>query len=174
MMLDISSALRLPGAEIPFELQETLPEQDILGETVRFPEAAMLTGTFTLADETLFIKARLQATAHASCARCLGPVEYLVDVPVEESFRRVQQRPADSEDPWEEQLVFTGKRVELGQLVLSLVLLDLPIRFLCGTGCSGTPDGAGDMVSPDNNEMTLDGARPFSALKQLFTKDQEV
>lgn len=174
MMLDISPALRLPGVEIPFEHLETLPEQDILGEMVRFPDPAKVTGTFTLADETLFIKARLQAVAHASCARCLSPVEHLVDVPLEESFRRVKPGDEDTEDPWEEQLVYTGNRVELGLLVLSLTLLDLPIRFLCSDSCRGTPDSAGDAGSPDTNEMTLNGAHPFSALNQLLTKDQEV
>jgi uncharacterized metal-binding protein YceD (DUF177 family) len=148
MMLDISPALRLPGAEISFEHLETLPEQDVLGELVRFSEPVKLTGTFTLTDETLFIKARLQAVAHASCARCLSPVKHLVDIPLEESFRRVQPGAEDTSDPWEEQLVFTGNRVELGPLVLSLTLLDLPIRFLCGESCRGTPGTAGDAGSP--------------------------
>jgi hypothetical protein len=65
MMLDISPALRLPGAEISFEHLETLPEQDVLGELVRFSEPVKLTGTFTLTDETPFRLSRTQV-AHAA------------------------------------------------------------------------------------------------------------
>jgi uncharacterized metal-binding protein YceD (DUF177 family) len=48
-------------------------------------------------------------------------------------------------------------------------VLDLPIRFLCEGACKGPalliPQGP-------NDEETLD-EHPFSALRQLFTKNQE-
>lgn len=173
MKLDISAALRSPGAEIPFEHQEKLSDQEIAGETVRFPDPVVISGTFGLiADETLLIKGRLRALAHASCARCLSPVTYQVDVPVEESFSMAKPGVPEDEDPWEEKLSFSGSGVEMSYLAQTLTVLDLPIRFLCGDACPGTP--VKNQASKQNSEQTLADAHPFSTLSQLITKDQEV
>ena len=169
MMLDISEALRAPGAAVPFRHLEPLEPMDVLGQTVTYPEPAVVEGFFTLQDETLVITAQLRVTALANCARCLDSVAYSVDVPVHESFLREDPRDQAEEDPWEERLVFSGHRVDLSHLVLSLAVLDLPIRFLCEGACKGPalliPQGP-------NDEETLD-EHPFSALRQLFTKNQE-
>jgi uncharacterized protein len=170
--LDISAALRLPGTEVPFDHRVDLPEQDILGETVSFPEPAIVRGTFLLSGDALIFKARLKVLARGSCARCLKPVNYEVNLPFEEAFAREDQVAGES-DPWEERLTFSGNRVDLTQIVRSLAVLDLPLRFLCGKGCTGiseTPAGRTD--EPYNEEMSAD-AHPFAALQQLLTKHQE-
>ncbi len=172
MTLDVSAALRSPGAEFSFESAVNLPDQVVMGETIRFPTPAVITGTFMMADEELLITGRLHAQAHAACARCLKPVVYQVDVPVEETFRREESNAPTEDDPWEERQVFTGKSVDLEHLAFTLALLDLPIRFLCDRRCAGLPGGSlGD--APLTNEETLADAHPFAALKQLITKDQE-
>jgi len=171
MMLDISAALRNPGSAIPFEHEEPLAETEVLGEKVTFPEPAVIAGTYSLVDEALLIKGRLKATASAACARCLKAVDYPVSVPFEESFLRVDPRTSLQEDPWEERLVFSGNRVDLSHLALTLALLELPLRFLCSQSCKGIAEPAGEM--PPTQEETLDDAHPMGALRQLFTKLQE-
>ena len=170
MMLDITAALKAPGAAIPFEHMEELPAAEILGEEVTFPEPALITGHFSLMDDALVIRGVLKATAHATCARCLKPVTYPVQAEVDETFLRVHPREEVEEDPWEERLVFTGHKVELAHIAMTLALLDLPIRFLCDRKCPGISLESED---PAKEEETLDDAHPFGALKQLFTKFQE-
>lgn len=173
MMLDITAALRAPGETIPFEHQETLQPQDILGETVSFPEALCLRGTYGLIEDELFLEGRLQARAEASCARCLTPVVYQVDVPVKERYTRQDRRALqEEEDPWEESQVFSGHQVDLLPLMRTLTLLDLPIRFLCSKSCKGLEEWQQNQAQ--EQEETLDEAHPFGVLKQMFTKDQEV
>lgn len=172
MMLDISAAFRSPGSAIPFEHMEDLPDTETLGERVVFPEPALIKGTFSLVDDSLVIKGRLTASAKAACARCLSPVKYTVDVPVDESFQQVDPGVETEDDPWEERLVFSGKAVDLSQLAMTLAVLDLPIRFLCRENCAGINDDVtGEDPAP--NEETLDDAHPFGALRQLFTNFQE-
>lgn len=170
--LDISAALRLPGTEVPFEHRVDLPEQDVLGETVTFPEPALVKGTFQLSGDALVFKARLEARARGACARCLEPVDHRVSLPFEEAYTREDQVHGEP-DPWEERLTFTGNRVDLTPLVLSLAVLDLPLRFLCGKGCAGVPESPAGRTEETNNEETSADARPFAALQQLLTKHQE-
>ena len=171
-MLDISPALRAPGAAIPFVHRETLEDTQVLGEAVRFPEPAALTGNYSLVDERLVIRGRLQAEALGACARCLQDVRFPVDIQVEEQFLREDPRARQEEDPWEENLVFSGHKVELGDLIRSLTLLEMPIRFLCGARCAGLPQGAGDKT-PDQHDMTPDAEGPFAALRHLLKENQE-
>ncbi|HSK68303.1 MAG TPA: DUF177 domain-containing protein [Candidatus Limnocylindria bacterium] len=173
MKLDVTQALRSPGEEISFRHEEQLPDQDLMGETVRFPEPALVTGTYHMAGDRLHIKGRLQAAAHAQCALCLAPVVHAVDVPLDETFTRLEPGQKAEDDPWEEHLTFHGSRVELGHLVLSLALLDLPMRFTCADGCAGAPEGA-DAAQATGNEDTAAGEHPFSALKKLFNTEEEV
>ena len=172
MMLNISSALRSPGTAIPFVHKESLEDTVVLGETVTFPAPVVLKGTYSIVDNALVIKGQLSATARGECARCLSPVDYPLDVAVRETFLRVDPREKVEDDPWEERLVFTGTKVDLSHLFLSLVLLDLPIRFLCAQGCQSPGEivPEDELLSQDNN---LDDAHPFAALKQLYTKFQE-
>jgi len=174
MMLDVSPALRTPGQPFPFRHEEVLPPQELMGEEVRFDEPVVLEGSYTMAEEALLIRGTLHATAYASCARCLEPVAHPLRVKIEESFLHTQNAlPEDGSQAWEEQFSFTGSKVELNPLALTLSMLALPIRFLCKEGCKGLPAG-----TPEDNEQDsqkdLPQAHPFSALQQLLTKDQEV
>lgn len=172
MKLDISSALRSPGTEIPFEHREEVPDQVIMGEVVRFTAPAVLSGTFLMAEDALVITGNLSAVAHAACARCLSPVEYRVHVPFQETFTSAKRGDDSGQDPWEAPQTYEGHSVELNQMVLTLTLLELPMRFLCETGCDRIAQGEKDL-SGKNNEETSADASPFLALKQLLTKDQE-
>lgn len=172
MMLDISLALRSPGTAIPFVHKEGLEDTVILGETVTFPAPAVLKGTCSIVDNALLIKGRLSVTAKGTCARCLSPVDYPVNVPVHETYLRADPREEVKDDPWEERLVFTGTKVDLSHLIMSLVLLDLPIRFLCAQGCQPLEEIIPEEELPSKDD-NLDEAHPFSALKQLYTKFQE-
>ncbi len=181
MKLDITPALRNPGEEIAFRHEEPLAEQDVLGETVAFAEPALITGTYHMAGERLHIKGRLKATASAQCALCLAPAVCKIDVPLDETFTRLEPGEEAEEDPWEEHLVFTGSRVDLSHLVLSLAVLNLPIRFVCGPDCPGAPEGAKNSGNPEKDpganpgfEDTAAGEHPFSALRKLFNTEEEV
>jgi uncharacterized metal-binding protein YceD (DUF177 family) len=172
MTLDVSAALRAPGMAVPFVHQEQLPPQHILGEEVVFPEPAVLKGTYSLQDDALFFQAELTVTAHAHCARCLDPVRYTVKVPFVETFLREDPREQTEEDPWEERLVFSGHQVELAHMVLTLTLLDLPIRFLCRANCDRSPLDT-KKLEELNSQDQLEDANPFAVLKQLLTNNQE-
>ena len=176
MLLDISRALRTPGEEIPFQHCDAIPPQEIFGETVTFDDV-LLKGYLSAADDSLRIRGIMTAVAHGRCAMCLNPVDYQVEVPFDEVFtRQTRFTRADEASPDEEErLTYEGSKVELSHLVMTMAVLDLPIRFECGEDC---PAKAGmlpdDTLSSSASQKDLPDQHPFSALQQLLTKDQEV
>ncbi len=142
MLLDVSRAAASPGTEVAFTHREPIPPQEIMGETVAFPEPALFSGTCLVKGGKLFLKGHMDVTASAHCARCLDPVRHPVSVAFDEAFVPAD-RPAQGEDGeagGEEGFVFDGPLVEMGRLALTLAVLELPIRFLCGEGCRGLPE----------------------------------
>ena len=176
MLLDISRALRAPGEEFPFLHRDEIPPQDILGETVEFSQVLM-TGRFSLTGDSLRLCGALSAVAHGHCAGCLKPVDYQVNVPFDEVFTRVTRYTQQAEIPGEEDgWLYEGSKVELSQLILTLAVLDLPMRFVCGPDCPVLGHMPSDEDSPTTHACQKDmpDQHPFSALQQLLTKDQEV
>ncbi|MBQ9262938.1 MAG: DUF177 domain-containing protein [Clostridia bacterium] len=137
----------------------------------------LLTGFYSVADESLHIRGQLTATAHAHCAWCLRPVDYPIEVPFDETFARLTKYNRQEENPDEEErLMYEGSKVELSHLAMTLAVLELPIRFECGDDCEGQAEFPSGDEAPSTRDCQKDmpDQHPFSALQQLLTKDQEV
>ena len=169
MLLDISRALRSQGTEFSFALEGEIPDQDILGEMVSFDKVTM-SGSFNAAGKSVLVEGQLTAYASARCAKCLSPAQAKVKVP----FREIFVQDGDPEDP--DKFAFEGYSLSLDHLALSLALLDLPMRFLCGGDCKGLCPVCGANLNKKTctcRKETLT-KHPFEALQHLLTKDEEV
>ena len=176
MLLDISRALRAPGEEIPFLHRDQIPPQEIFGETVTFSDVC-LTGRFSAADDHLRIWGKLTCIAHGHCAGCLQPVDCPMEVPFDEIFTRQNRFTQPEEASWdEEQWMYEGSKVELAHLVMTLAVLETPIRFECGPQCPALAELPSEDDEQESHACQKDmpDQHPFSALQQLLTKDQEV
>ena len=175
MLLDISRALRAPGEEIPFLHRDAIPPQEIFGETVAFSDV-LLSGFVSAMEDHLRLHGTLRTVAHGHCAGCLKPVDYQVEVPFDENFVRITRFTQQEETPeGEERWMYEGSKVELSHLSMTLAVLDLPMRFVCGDDCPALA------ALPSEENFTshacqkdMPDQHPFSALQQLLTKDQEV
>lgn len=163
MLLDVSRALRTPGEYFPFVHHETIPPQDIYGEQVTFDEPVVLEGRFSMSGNDLTLEGELSATAHSRCCNCLEPAQVNLKVPFREVFTKVDRFSEDAEDD-PDRLVFSGSKVELDHLTLTLAVLELPIRILCRPDCEGYKQMAPQYAVPQK-------ANPFSVLQDLIKND---
>jgi uncharacterized protein len=163
--LDVTQALQRPGEDFPFEVKVGVSPQDLDGEPVAFDDVA-LSGTYSAMDGAVQLKGILRTTAHASCAKCLKPVNYPMELSFRESFRK------DTVETEDEAFRYEGNSVSLDQMVLTLLMLNLPMRFLCREDC---PGGAQNPYSTNSKSSCQeDTQRPFEALKRLLEEDEEV
>jgi len=169
MELDVLKALLAPGTEFPFEAEVDVPPQDVIGETVTF-DPISLKGAYSAQDGMIRLQGRLTTTAHAVCAMCLTPVAVPLDFRFDETFRK------DVNELEDEAFHYEGSKVTLDQLALTLVMLNLPMRFLCSEDCRGGEACQSIMqdISKSSCEEELPTQRPFEALQRLLTKDEEV
>ena len=169
MELNVSKALLTPGTEFPFEAKVSVPPQDVIGEEVTFDEV-LLTGVYSALDGNVQVAGELTTRAHAACAMCMQPAVVPMHVVFSESFCKNANEIED------EVFCYEGNKVTLDQLTLTLLMLNLPMRFLCKENCEG--DEALQAYKQDifksSCEEESQTQRPFEALQRLLTKDEEV
>lgn len=169
MELDVSQGFLHPATPYPFQASLMLAPQDVGGETVTFAPV-MLEGTYFVADDTVRLEGRLTTTARANCALCLGLAEKAVEVTFDETFRK------DANETEDECFSYEGKVVPLDHMALTLVMLNLPMRFVCGR-----PDCHADVALKAWNEEEKTWAendgetatyRPFEGLDVLLDEEK--
>lgn len=126
-----------------------------------------VSGTFqTMEDGSVTVDGMLKTTAHARCANCLAPASAQVTA----SFRETFVRGGDPED--EDIFVYDGYLVDLDRLVMTYLLLEMPMRFLCRSNCEGMTawvEGDSDFSLYREGEPPKT-QRPFAGLQQLLAQ----
>ena len=171
--LDITDALRRPGETFSFTHAEYIEPQDIMGEIVTFDPVRM-EGSCTLNDGKLHLKGRLATIAHGTCAKCLDAAHYPVNLSFHEIFSRKGESDEEEADDLDQtdRLAYDGPQLAVDQLALTLVVLELPMRFLCKEDCRGFEESE----EVNQHKHCRDDAnvqRPFAALQQLLAEKSD-
>ncbi len=170
MELDVSKGFISQETAFPFEAEVVLPPQDICGETVSFAPVK-LNGKYTVYDDMVTVEGSLETVAHGACSVCMEPAQAPVTVSFTERFRR------DADEEEDECFRYEGKKLPLEHMTLTLVLLNTPMRFDCGTGCTAAvelkPWNEADKVWAENGDDVQDTYRPFEGLKDLLDNGEQ-
>ena len=171
MNLDVTKAFVRPMEDFPFEVEVALDTQDVNGDQVSFDPVKM-EGTFSMIDDVVTLQGELHTVAHAPCALCMETASAPVDVAFRETFRK------DADEEEDGCFRYENKLLPLDHMTLTLVLLNMPMRFQCDHDCTG---GAGltawdeqKTVWAEEDDGEQQGTyRPFEGLAQLLEEEQK-
>jgi len=166
MELDVTQALLRPGDSFPFQAKVSISPQVVDQETITFDTVA-LTGAYSAMDGAVYVKGSLSTTVHAPCALCLETVDTPMEIAFTETFRK------DAIETEDEDFAYEGSAIPLDHMSLTLIMLNLPMRFLCDGNCAGSTEYQ-KYRSVSKSSCQEDTQRPFEALKQLLEEDEEV
>ena len=175
MKLDVLHALRNPGTEYVFSVEQELSPQDVSGSEVTF-DVVKLNGKLVAGEDgSVTVEGKLSTVAHSQCAKCLAPAIS----EVEGEFRETFIHGGDPED--DESFAYNGGAIEFDKLTLFYVMFNLPMRFLCKEECEGLTMYAGtDVTIGTEADVTttlcqdeLNVQRPFAALQQLLAEKSD-
>ena len=103
---------------------------------------------------------------YGACCMCMEPAQAPVAVDFTERFRK------DANEEEDECFLYEGKKLPLDHMTLTLVLLNTPMRFDCGTGCAPAvelkPWNEAEKVWAEDGDKPQDTYRPFEGLKDLL------
>jgi len=170
MFLDVSKAFVRPMVDFPFEANVPLEPQEINGDLVSF-DPVQLEGSYVMSDDVIRVQGKLTAVAHAPCAVCLNPVDVTVEMDFEETFRK------DADEEEDGCFRYEGKQLPLGHMVLTLVLLNLPMRFKCPVECRADGElkawNEAEKIWAEEEAENEGTYRPFEGLQQMLEADQK-
>ena len=143
---------------------------EVLSDPVHFVDVRAEGEYLCPGDNRISVKAEVSAQADTRCSRCLEPVRVAVRATVD----AVYDRQPDPDDP--DLYSFEASTIELTDAVRDALLLELPMRNLCSEDCRGLCPVCG--INLNKGTCTCqEGAEvmnPFSALKSIVLKDEEV
>lgn len=170
MELNVKEALRKAGEKFPFQLSLSLDPMTVHGDEVSFPQPILLTGAFMgfeEDEESVLLTGKLSYTWESLCARCAEPARDESTLSFEETFCRVQK------EEYPDRYLFSGEKVDVTQMVEDLIVMDLPIRFLCREDCKGLCPVCGINKNKQTCTCSNTGREsPFAVLKNLHLDEE--
>ena len=165
MYLDVSKGFVSQETAFPYDAVVELPPQEVCGETVSF-DPVRLAGKYTVYEDAVVLEGELETVAHGTCSVCMEPAQAKIEVAFSERFRK------DANEEEDDCFLYEGKQLPLEHMTLTLVLLNTPMRFDCGTGCTPAVElkawNEAEKVWAEAGEDTQDTYRPFEGLKDLL------
>ncbi|MBN2362351.1 MAG: DUF177 domain-containing protein [Deltaproteobacteria bacterium] len=152
------TGLDLTGHLDPLELQHCL---DVGGDTgLTTPAGGDIALRFERIEQAVRITGQVSTTAAGTCGRCLGPAQLALTARVDvtlfpaPSGRHPEaddaaadtagaDQQADLDDSGAMSGTYRDGRIDAGDLLREVLLLELPIQFVCRDSCAGLCDQCG-------------------------------
>ena len=170
MKLDVSKAFVRPMIEFPFEVDVPIETQQINGDSVSF-DPAHIAGTYIMNDDVIRLNGKLHTKAYAPCAVCLAPACTEMEISFEESFRK------DADEEEDGTFRYEGKQLPLDHFTLTLVLLNMPMRFKCEDECTAAfvlkAWNEAETVWAEEEDATQSTYLPFENLKSMLDEESK-
>ena len=128
--VDISGLLG--GGRQLMLVEDEVPIEDFEGISFRSPAQVHLELRYV--DRMLHLVGTVDARAEGACDSCLEDVEVPVHADVDE---RIDPNSGRDDDPFGENNVLTGSRLDVADLAQQLVLSELPMGVRCSPDCKG-------------------------------------
>ncbi len=121
---------------------------------------------YTVFEDAAVVEGDLETVAHGACSVCMEPAQASITVSFSERFRK------DADEEEDECFAYEGKKLPLSHMALTLVLLNTPMRFDCGTGCTAAVElkawNEAEKVWAEDGDEGQETYRPFEALQQMM------
>lgn len=153
--VDISGLLG--GGRQIMLVEDEVPIEEFEGISFRSPAKVQLELRYV--DRMLHIVGTVDARATGACDSCLEIVEVPVHADVDE---RLDPNAGRDDDPFDENNVLTGNRLDVADLAQQLVLSEMPMGLRCSENCQGLCGtcGANKNTTPCACDMGTQAASP--------------
>ena len=133
MKVDLSSVIKVTGAEVKLSSTVGFGDAEFLGETYRFIEPLKVEGRVYNNGQSLTLEANVSGRMVTECARCLDEVEADVEFSVHELLSQREEGADEDENI----ILFDGYEIELDDIIADHFLMNISGRYLCSDDCKG-------------------------------------
>jgi uncharacterized protein len=133
MIVDLSSIIKVTGAQVGLDGFVELNEAEFLGESYRFDSPLKITGRIYNNGQSLTLDATVKGKMKTECARCLKEIEEDVDFDIDELLSKNEEGVDTDGDL----ILFDGHEIDISGIVADRFLMNISGRYLCDEDCKG-------------------------------------
>ena len=170
MIVDLSSVIKITGAEIKLDGTVGFSDAEFLGESYRFTEPLKVVGRVYNNGQSLTLEAEVTGSMATECARCLEELEADVDFTVYELLSQREEGQEETEDI----ILFDGYEIELDDIIADHFLMNVSGRYLCSDDCKGLCPNCGTNLNNSECDCDTEYIDPrWQALADILKNSEE-
>ncbi len=170
MKIDLSSVIKVTGAEIPIDTTVGFSDTQFLGESYRFSEPLNASGRVYNNGQSLTLELCVKGEMETSCARCLENVKADVEFSVRELLSQREEGVDDNEDI----IFFDGYEIELDDIIADHFLMNVSGRYLCDEDCLGLCPQCGINLNYEECDCNKEYIDPrWQALADILNQSED-
>ena len=136
MKVNVSDLVVNKSLHKKIDLRECLENIDFGGNEFKFIEPVIIQGEMTVENQVFKLEGNIQIKVELNCDRCTKSFEQEMDILLDESF-------SNQEDSSEDICFFSGKEIELTNIIRDNIISNIPMKMLCSDDCEGLCDVCG-------------------------------
>jgi len=174
MELNIAKISEKKGAHLFFNFSEKLSPMVIGGEKIEFNSPVFVEGTATNVGTEILVEGKINTEILVNCSRCLKPVCIKIDTEFKEEFVKESRlnEPAYHKLYEEGEIrTYKGNKLNLLNEILENVILNIPMKVLCSTGCRGICSICGCDLNVSQCDCRSESVDPRLAVLQKWFKE---
>lgn len=133
MLIDLTDIIKNENGKLSIKEYFDMPKVSFMGEEFAFSEPICIEGVILNNSKALELNVTASGKASVHCARCGKPLTVSVSFPILETLMREEE--AAPED--DEVILYSGKEIELDDIIISNFLMNVPVKYLCRDDCKG-------------------------------------
>ncbi len=170
MKVDLSSVIKVTGAEVKLSSTVGFGDAEFLGETYKFIEPLKVEGRVYNNGQSLTLEAQVFGRMITECARCLDDVETDVEFSVHELLSQREEGADEDEDI----ILFDGYEIELDDIIADHFLMNISGRYLCSEDCKGLCPVCGQNLNHGECDCDNEYIDPrWQALADILNQTEE-
>ncbi len=143
MILDLSTIVNVDGKKLEFDEKLDFTGREEQG--VRFVSPVSVYGRLSNMGGSLELEATAKTRLGFLCDRCLDEVEESFECSFKEVLKKEDERSSEDKNP--DAIYFKGNSIELDEIVLNNIIVEIPLKHLCGDDCKGLCPGCGQNLN---------------------------
>ena len=170
MKINLSSVIKVPGAQILIDSKVGLSDAQFLGEDYRFDSPLNVSGKIYNNGQSLTLDVAVTGTMKTECARCLSEIEVDVAFDVHELLSQRENEDEVSEDI----ILFDGYEIELDDIIADNFLMSVCGKYLCHDDCKGLCPDCGKNLNEGDCSCGDDYIAPgWEALADILNQQKD-
>ena len=140
MRISVMDLIKGVSEQKEIDMSETIADFEIAGDDIKFTSPIRLKGIIKNESGILKLNGTIVLELELKCHRCLKQLKKDFSLKIDESYSNAESIPEDY-------YKFAGNEIDLTDMVLDVIITNIPMKVLCSVDCKGICSFCGENLN---------------------------